>query len=60
LLELAERFAKKTGKPITDFHDEEYKLMDGEWGRTYQGNLLEIEANRIALERNIGHQLCKP
>lgn len=55
----AERFAEKTGKPITDFHDHEYKLMDGEWGRSYAGNLLEKEANRIALERNTNHLLCK-
>lgn len=56
----AERFHKRTGLPITDFHDEEYKMMDGEWGRTYQGNLLEREANKISLERNTGHRLCKP
>jgi hypothetical protein len=55
----AERFAEKTGKSITDFHDNEYRLMNGEWGRTYQGNLLEKEANRIAAERNTNYLLCK-
>jgi hypothetical protein len=55
----AERFATKTGKPMTKFHDEEYKLLDGEWGRTYQGNELEKEANRIAYERNVSHLLAK-
>lgn len=54
----AERFVKRTGKKLEDFHEEEYKMLDGEWGRTYKGNLLEIEANRIAKERNKVHPLC--
>ena len=54
----AERFSKKTGQPIEDFHEEEYRLLNGEWGLTYQGNLLEKEARKVAAERNINHQLC--
>lgn len=55
----AERFAERTGRSIDDYHDEEYKMVDGEWGLTYEGNLHEIEANRIAAERNTNHLLCK-
>ena len=56
----AERFVKKNpGKTIDDFHTEEYKLLDGEWGSSYVDNLLEKEANRIAAERNVSHLLCK-
>lgn len=55
----AERFAEETGKTILDFHDEEYVILNGVWGLTYEGNLLEREANRIALERNTYYMLCK-
>lgn len=43
----AERFAKEKGLPITLFYDE-YKRGRGEWGRYYDGNKYELEANRLA------------
>lgn len=55
----AERWSKKTGKSINHWHVEEYKLLDGDWGRSYDDNLLEKEANRIATERNVNYLLCK-
>jgi len=55
----AERFAKRTGKSINQFHKEEYKMLDGDWGSSYQDNLLEIEANKIAYQKNINYRLCK-
>lgn len=55
----AERFVERTARPLRDFHDEEYKLLDGEWGRSYQGNLLEIEANNIASKNYLIYPLAK-
>jgi len=56
----AERFAERTGQSINLFHEYEYKKTDGEWGRTYEGNLMEIEANKIAAEQTAaGKFLCK-
>jgi hypothetical protein len=54
----AEKFAQETGHSINEFHELEYKKLDGPWGATYRQNRLEIQANKIAAEKNINHQLC--
>lgn len=47
----AERWANEDSRrDIFNWHWDDYKAVDGEWGNRYRGNAYEIEANRIAKE----------
>lgn len=37
-------------RKIQNWHYDDYKAVDGDWGNRYRGNAYEIEANRIAYE----------
>lgn len=44
----AETFAVRTGRPMTFFYREEYKLASGAWGASYEENSYEIAARALA------------
>lgn len=47
----AERWANEDSRrDIFNWHSDDYKAVDGEWGNSYRGNAYEIEANRIGHE----------
>ena len=46
-------------RDIFNWHYDDYKAVDGEWGNRYRGNAYEIEANRIAEENADFHLVVK-
>lgn len=46
-------------RKIHRWHWDDYKAVDGEWGNSYQGNIYEIEAERIAYENRDFHLVVK-
>lgn len=53
----AERWANEDERRnIFNWHYDDYKAVDGDWGNRYRGNAYEIEANTIA-EENVDFHL---
>ena len=58
----AARMVRETGKSLLLWHKDKehgYDSGKGEWGKTYQNNKFEIEANKIAKQWEVDWQLLK-